>query len=129
MIPLCALLTLPVAGSAAEPMDGETFDRYTRGKTLFYGFDGTAYGVERYLPNRRVIWSFMDGRCQTGYWYEQSDQICFLYEDRTDPQCWSFSLTPNGLSARFQNDPETTELYESDDIGEEMICLGPDVGV
>ena len=34
-----------------------------------------------------------------------------------------------GLSARFQNDPEATELYEAEDIGEEMICHGPDVGV
>ncbi|MEZ0467256.1 hypothetical protein C6W91_11700 [Phaeobacter sp. SYSU ZJ3003] len=129
MIPLCALLAVPGMGKASEPMGAEEFDSYTRGKTLFYGFDGIAYGVERYLPNRRVIWSFLDGRCQEGHWYQQADQICFLYEDRNDPQCWRFSLTPNGLSARFQNDPEATELYEAEDIGEEMICLGPDVGV
>ncbi len=129
VIPLCAALAAPVAAAAAEPLDAEAFDRYTRGKTLFYGFDGTAYGVERYLPGRRVIWSFLDGRCQEGQWYQQADQICFLYEDRNDPQCWRFSLGPNGLSARFENDPEATELYEADDIGEEMICHGPDVGV
>lgn len=110
-------------------MGAEDFDQYTQGKTLFYGFDGSAYGVERYLPGRRVIWSFLDGHCQEGTWYPQNDQICFLYNDRSDPQCWSFQLTPEGLSARFQNDPESTQLYEADDVDEEMLCLGPDVGV
>lgn len=127
---LCATLAaLPFAAQAGEPMDAEEFDHYTRGKTLFYGFGGTAYGVERYLPDRRVIWSFLDGRCQEGTWYEDAGQICFVYEDRSDPQCWSFSLTPEGLSARFQNDPEATELYEAGDVDEEMLCLGPEVGV
>ncbi|MEP2717161.1 hypothetical protein [Pseudophaeobacter sp.] len=123
------LLTLPLSAQAAEPLSAEEFDRYTQGKTLFYGFDGTAYGVERYLPDRRVIWSFLDGRCQEGSWYEEAGQICFVYEDNSGPQCWSFALTPNGLNARFQNDPQATELYESGDIDEEMLCLGPEVGV
>ncbi|CUH88518.1 hypothetical protein PH5382_02454 [Phaeobacter sp. CECT 5382] len=129
MILLTSLALTPVVALAAEPLGAEDFDRYTQGKTLFYGFDGTAYGVERYLPGRRVIWSFLDGRCQEGSWYEEAGQICFLYEDRSDPQCWSFELTPKGLSARFRNDPEATELYESGDVDEEMLCLGPDVGV
>ncbi|WP_425043732.1 hypothetical protein [Primorskyibacter sp. S87] len=110
-------------------MSAEEFDAYTRGKTLFYGFDGTPYGVERYLSNRRVIWSFLDGDCREGVWYEQNDQICFLYEDRSDPQCWVFLRSGSGLIARFENDPEATELYESEDVDEEMICHGPDVGV
>lgn len=129
MILLLPLLWGPAAGQAADPLSAEEFDQYTRGKTLFYGFDGTAYGVERYLPNRRVIWSFLDGRCQEGSWYEEAGQICFIYEDRSAPQCWSFTVGPDGLSARFQNDPEATELYESGDIDEEMLCLGPEVGV
>lgn len=129
LILLASLACLPPSAWAAEPLGAEEFDRYTRGKTLFYGFGGTAYGVERYLPDRRVIWSFLDGRCQEGSWYEEAGQICFVYEDRSDPQCWSFLLTPEGLSARFQNDPEATELYEAEDIGEEMLCLGPEVGV
>lgn len=120
---------LPLSSRAAEPMGAEDFDRYTTGKTLFYGFDGTAYGVERYLPGRRVIWSFLDGHCQRGMWYEEAGQICFVYEENSTPQCWSFELSPEGLSARFQNDPQATELYESGDINEEMLCLGPEVGV
>lgn len=110
-------------------MNAEAFDSYTRGKTLYFGSDGEAYGVERYLDDRRVIWSFLDGKCKDGIWYEEAGQICFVYEDRPDPQCWTFQEGPRGLIARFENDPEATELYEAQDIGEEMLCYGPDVGV
>ncbi len=132
MIPvLFALLLglLPAASRAQTPLDGAAFDRYTQGKTLFYGFEGTSYGVEKYLPNRRVIWSFLDGKCQEGIWYEEGDHICFLYENGLEPQCWTFSLDGGGLVARFKNDAMQTELYEARDLGEEMICHGPDVGV
>lgn len=122
-------LLLAAAPAPAQSLSAEAFDAYTRGKTLFYGFDGTAYGVERYLEGRRVIWSFLDGDCKAGVWYEEQGQICFLYEDRLDPQCWTFTETPGGLVARFENDPEATELYEAEDIDEEMVCYGPDVGV
>ena len=115
--------------SAQTPMGADAFDQYTRGKTLFFGSNGAAYGVERYLDNRRVIWSFLDGRCKEGVWYEENGQICFVYEDRLDPQCWTFSEAPGGLIARFENNPDATELYEAQDIGEEMLCYGPDVGV
>lgn len=117
------------AASAQSPLSADEFDAYTRGKTLFYGFGGQVYGVERYLPNRRVIWSFLDGDCKKGVWYEQDSQICFLYEDRSDPQCWVFSRSGGALIAQFEGDPQSTELYEAEDIGEEMLCLGPEVGV
>ncbi len=114
---------------AQSPLSASEFDAYTRGKTLFYGFEGQVYGVERYLPNRRVLWSFLDGDCKEGVWYEREDQICFLYEDRLDPQCWVFTRSGGGLIAQFEGDPAATELYEAEDIGEEMLCHGPDVGV
>lgn len=119
------------AAFAAEPvpMDGQAFDAYTRGKTLFYGQNGQAYGAEVYMDNQRVRWSFLDGQCKEGYWYESQDQICFVYEDNPTPQCWAFFEDGGGLIARFENVPGATELYEASDIGEEMICLGPDVGV
>lgn len=126
---LIPLLCAALPAMAETRMTAETFDAYTRGKTLFYGFDGVAYGVERYLDNRRVIWSFLDGDCKYGAWYEENGLICFVYEDRPDPQCWSFDQGPSGLIARFEDDPEATELYEAEDIGEEMICYGPEVGV
>lgn len=126
---LALILLCPTLPQAGEPLNGEAFERYTQGRTLFYGFDGAMYGVERYLPGRRVLWSFLDGRCQEGQWYENADQICFVYENNSNPQCWRFELSPRGLTARFENDPTATELYEAEDIGEDMLCLGPEVGV
>ncbi|WP_420584337.1 hypothetical protein [Ruegeria sp.] len=127
---LAILLCLPAySASAQNALSGADFDTYTRGKTLYYGFQGQVYGVERYLSGRRVIWSFLDGNCKEGVWYEQGEQICFIYEDRLDPQCWVFTRSGNGLIAQFEGDPEQTELYEAEDIDEEMVCYGPDVGV
>lgn len=128
MIPLFCLQLLPSSLMAAEPMTAEAFNRYTLGRTLYYGLDGNTYGVERYLPGRRVLWSFLDGRCQKGHWYEEAGQICFVYEDQGAPQCWTFSLEPRGLVAQFENDPQATELYEVEDLDEKMLCYGPDVG-
>ena len=125
-------LTLALAGpaaEAAEPMSGAAFDAYTRGKTLFYGQNGEAYGAEVYLDNRRVRWSFLDGQCKDGYWYEEAGQICFVYEDISTPQCWAFSKHGGRLTARFENMPGATELYEAQDLGEEMVCLAPNLGV
>lgn len=124
---LSILLGLPVA--AQDLMTAEEFDAYTRGKTLFYGRNGNAYGAEVYHENRRVVWSFLDGECREGEWYQDGSLICFVYENNPDPQCWSFARGTGGLIARFENDPQTTELYEAQDADEEMVCLGPKVGV
>lgn len=122
------LLALPVLG-AEKHLTAEEFDSYTRGKTLFYGQDGQAYGAEIYHENRRVEWSFLDGQCKPGEWYEDAGLICFVYDDNPDPQCWSFTRGAQGLIARFENRPNTTELFEAEDIGEKMLCLGPKIGV
>lgn len=130
MRPLLAILFC-LAGwplAAGQILSAEEFDSYTRGKTLFYGADGEPYGAERYLDDRRVVWSFLDGNCEKGTWYEDQGMICFVYQDRPDPQCWTFEKRQSGLVARFRNDPAETTLYEADDLGEEMVCYGPDVG-
>ena len=115
---------------AQSSMSADAFDSYTQGKTLFYGNGGEAYGVERYMSDRRVVWSFLDGRCKEGQWYEEAGQICFVYDDRpNDPQCWTFEQHSGGLVARFENDPISTPLYEARDMNEEMLCYGPEVGV
>ena len=96
---------------------------------MFYGRDGAAYGAEEYLDNRRVRWSFLDGKCKDGRWYEEQGQICFVYEDNPDPQCWTFEQGTTGLIARFQGLSSGTDVYEAQDSDEEMLCLGPEVGV
>lgn len=128
------LLGLSLAGVQVDAqgtgaLNADAFDAYTKGKTLYYGSRGQPYGAERYMDGRRVVWSFLDGDCQDGIWYEQDGHICFIYENNLTPQCWTFQKGAAGLIARFENDPGTTELYEAQDIGEEMMCRGPEVGV
>ncbi|KHA52884.1 hypothetical protein [Sulfitobacter geojensis] len=124
---LLALCAAPLA--AQQTMTADEFDAYTKGKTLFYGKTGQAYGAEIYHENRRVEWSFLDGDCKEGEWYEADGLICFVYENNPNPQCWSFIKGANGLIARFENRPDTTELYEANEGAEKMLCLGPKVGV
>ena len=114
---------------AAEPMSAAEFERYVTGKTLYFGLSGQAYGVEEYLPDRQVRWSFLDGKCKDGFWYAEGNQICFVYEDNPEPQCWSFFREGAGLRAVFENNPNATTLYEANQNDEPMMCLGPDVGV
>jgi hypothetical protein len=124
---LLALVALPA--NAQSTMSAAEFDAYTRGKTLYYGSGNQPYGAEIYLPNRRVRWSFLDGECKDGEWYEADGLICFTYDDRPDPQCWSFEQRARGLIARFENDPAVTPLYEANERTAEMLCLGPKIGV
>ena len=127
------LILLALSGGAARadaPLSAEAFEQYATGKTLYFGSDGLAYGAEQYLPGREVIWTFLNGECQRGRWYEQAGQICFVYEHAPDtPQCWSFFASGRGLTAQFENDPEATELYEVEQDPEPLICPGPEVGV
>ena len=126
---LSLLLGLTFSVDPALAMGAKAFDDYTRGKTFFFASDGEPYGAEEYLSNRRVRWTFLDGECKEGEWFEQDDLICFVYEDQPVPQCWSFEISANGLSARFENDPTPTELYEVRQSSEPQMCLGPEVGV
>lgn len=129
---LALCLALPaVAQEAGTPMGAAEFDAYTRGRTLSYAFEGTPYGIEEYLPNRRVRWSFIGNTCQEGVWYERAGNICFLYENAPDnEQCWHFFETENGMHGVFQGpDGPGTELYEVHQSDRPLNCAGPEVGV
>ncbi|TCO72837.1 hypothetical protein [Rhodovulum euryhalinum] len=129
-LPLLAALAAPGLAAEPQPMNAEEFERYSTGKTLFYATRGAPYGAEQYLGGRRVIWTFLDGECTEGVWYESAGQICFSYDHRPeDPQCWSFYRSATGLMARFENDPAQTELIEVEQSREPLICTGPEVGV
>ncbi|MFN4100313.1 MAG: hypothetical protein ACK4GT_11100 [Pararhodobacter sp.] len=128
--------TLPaLAQTAPAPdqpaMSAAEFDAYTRGRTLSFNFEGTPYGIEEYLPDRRVRWAFMGQECQDGVWYERNGNICFLYEYApSDEQCWRFYATDNGLRGVFQGpDGPSTELYEVEQSNAPLTCEGPGVGV
>ncbi|MGI3170688.1 hypothetical protein ACRARG_16175 [Pseudooceanicola sp. C21-150M6] len=130
----CLLALLFCSGLPAlarDAMTAEEFDSYSRGKTFYYGAMGQPYGVEEYFDGRRVRWSFLDGKCADGTWYESNGMICFEYETDPDPgpQCWKFYHETGGLVAEFEGDPNQTVLYQVQDADEPMMCLGPEVGV
>ena len=128
----CALLAIlllsPLAATAAEPLSAEAFEARTTGRTLTYGVGGTVYGVEQYLPGRRVIWAFVKDQCREGVWYEEAPgRICFTYDHDGAPQCWNFYDEPGGLRARFLGGMGQ-DLVEVDQSVEGLSCPGPDVG-
>lgn len=126
---LFALFALPAMTAMAEtPMTGAEFEAYVQGRTLSFGTQSNpAFGVEKYLPNREVIWSPRDGSCVDGVWYEQDDTICFLYEHDPEPKCWRTYRSENGIRAEFTNRPGQSVIFESVDEPAELICPGPDL--
>lgn len=126
-----ALIALPAAVSAGEPLSGAEFEAYAEGHTLTYVEDGKPFGTEQYLPGRKVKWAFAGGACIDGWWYEASPGlICFVYETEVGDQCWHFRLEASGLSAEFVDAEGTgTMLYEAQRSTRPLLCPGPDVGV
>ena len=127
-----ALTALPVLAPAQSerPMTAEEFDAHVTGRTLTFHFLGNAYGVEQYLPDRRVIWAFIGDECQDGVWYQRDDMICFLYDHNPDEQCWHFYRSGTGMRGVFVGaDGPGTELYEVKNTNNPINCPGPGVGV
>lgn len=114
---------------AETPLDAAGFDAVVTGRTLIYGTGAGFYGIEEYLPGRRVRWSFLDGDCMEGRWYPQGDAICFAYDGRADAECWLFHLDHGQLGARPASQPEDPPLYVIADSPEPMICRGPYLGM
>lgn len=113
-----------------DPMTGAEFDAYSRGKILTYADEGYIYGTEEYLSDRRVRWAFTQEECQIGHWYETNDrQICFVYDQEPNAQCWKFFLGPNGMTAQSMNEGSDQRLDEVQQTNEPLACAGPDVGV
>lgn len=128
---LAQMLALSPAGAATSgpSMSAAEFEAYTTGKTLSYAEAGQPYGVERYLPGRRVVWAFVGDECRYGTWYEAQGQICFVYENDPEAQCWTFQQTATGIRAHFAGDPEGSALVEVQEDPDALKCPGPDVGV
>lgn len=132
LIALIALLAPPLAAQETDlgvPMNAEEFDAYVTGRTLTYADNGTIYGTEEYRKDHKVIWAFTQAECREGYWYQLGEQICFVYENPNDPQCWLFFKGKTGLQAQFMGLGGGTPLSEVQQSAGPMSCAGPDVGV
>lgn len=118
---LCLLLATPAI--AEEGMTAEEFDAYVTGRTItFSTATDPTYGVERYLPGRRVMWSTFDGTCQYGVWFESKGDICFRYDQDRENKCWTIYDEPGGLRGVFTTRPNTTVIFERADREDPLIC-------
>lgn len=127
---LFCLLTLPAFGQSDVPMTGAEFDAYSRGKILTYADEGYIYGTEEYLSDRRVRWAFTEDVCQIGHWYDTDDgQICFVYAEEPEHQCWKFYLRAGELTAQSMNEGSDLRLDQVQQTSAPLSCAGPDLGV
>ena len=130
-------LSLLLAGPPAlaeTPLSAEAFDTLTQGRTMTWAEYGQVYGVEHYLPDRRVRWTVLGDDCITGHWYPKGPAICFQYDDRPDPVCWTFTKEqngtqgPTGLLARHTSTPPDADPVVIRETLEPMAYFGPRVG-
>ena len=118
---ICLMLASPA--TAQERMDAEAFEAHVEGRTITFRTDlNPAYGIERYLPGRRVMWSTFDGICQYGVWFESKGDICFRYENDPEHKCWAIFDEPGGMRGVFTTRPNTTVIYEVPDVEDPLIC-------
>ena len=124
---LSCLLALASPAFAETPITAERFEELVTGKTLTFSTAAGPYGIEYYAPNRRVIWSFIGGECETGEWYEEArdlgPSICFAYENNPDPQCWYVYDVDGQIRADFAGATGGSFLYQLD-VSEPLVCGG-----
>ncbi|MGY6410875.1 MAG: hypothetical protein ACXIUV_07625 [Alkalilacustris sp.] len=127
---LVAVVTLGAGPAAAiegaTRMSPEAFESFAEGHTLSFMLGSVPYGVEQYLPGRRVLWAFVGEECREGVWFPVGQQICFEYDDEPHRlHCWSFYETPDGVLAQSEGMGGTVQVQRST---EPMFCPGPEVG-
>ncbi len=122
-----ALAALPARAEA--PLSAEAFDAYVTGFTITYQQEDLVFGIEEYLPDRRVRWSVAPGHCLYGIWYPDGEDICFVYEDNPNPHCWTFRMRGGRLAAEMDGAMPGSDLVETDRSTTPLPCPGPDVGV
>jgi hypothetical protein len=124
-----ALASIATALPAQTPLTAEEFDAHVTGKTVTYRQLDYVFGIEEYLPGRKVRWSVAPGECQYGSWYPQDRYICFVYEYDPTPHCWTFWKEGDALVALSDTGQPGEELYETGRSETPLACPGPDVGV
>lgn len=128
---LAALVLVLAAGPAVAevPLTAEAFDALTLGQTMTWSEYGKTYGVEQYLPDRRVRWTFTGDACINGYWYPEGDAIRFKYEDRTTPACWLMGTADSNLSATDTDNGPGVAPIILNTTSTPLACFDQDVGV
>lgn len=123
------LVVLPITAFAETPMSAEDFEAFATGKTLNFANQSGIFGVEDYLPGRRVRWAATGDRCKLGRWFDVDSQICFVYEDAAEQHCWTIWERNDHLVARGAQDTPDQPLRTITQADAPVACIGPDVGV
>ena len=113
---------------AEPPLTAEAFDALTLGQTMTWAEGGVIYGVERYLPDRRVLWTVLGDTCRSGHWYPEGEAICFVYEHDPAPDCWTIRRSGQDLAAEFLSPPGSMLPVTIARTDDPMPCFGPEVG-
>ena len=124
-----SLCMTPLAAFAETPLTGAEFGADVTGKTLTYDYGNGILGTEEYLPDRKVRWAFEGDICMYGTWYQDKDQICFVYDSDPTPQCWLYFLESGKIRGRYMGPGGGWEILESARTTQPLSCAGPDVGV
>ena len=118
---ICLMVATPAV--AQDGMTAAEFEAYVTGRTItFSTINDPTFGVERYLPGRRVMWSTFDGICRYGVWFESKGDICFRYEHDPEHKCWTIYEEPDGLRGVFTTRPNSTVIFEERDREDPLIC-------
>jgi hypothetical protein len=129
LAPLILSLALATPALAETTITAEVFEAHVTGKTLTYQQFDNVFGIEEYLPGRKVRWSTAPNECLYGSWFPKGDKICFVYEYNPTPVCWSFWLQNGALVALSETGLAGEELYEVAASDQGLPCPGPDIGV
>lgn len=123
------ILMTPIALKAEEFLSPEEFESYTSGQTAYFTQGGEPYGAEQYFLDRRVIWTFLDGQCLRGAWFENGNEICFAYETSSNATCWNFIQKGDEKVMRVVGDDPEDDLVFTEKDSRALKCPGPGVGV
>ncbi|WP_296423942.1 hypothetical protein [Yoonia sp.] len=120
---LLVCLALATPATAQDIMSAAEFDAHVSGRTITFGTSqNPSYGIERYLPGRRVMWSAFDGTCKYGIWFESKGSICFRYDGDPEHKCWVMFNDPDGMRGVYMTRPNNTVIYEIPDREDPLIC-------
>ncbi len=127
---IAGLLAVPVPVIAAEDiLSPSEFKELTAGTTMYFSKNGQPYGAEQYFEDGRVIWTFFNGQCERGAWFEDEGRVCFVYETQSDAQCWHFFKDGDSHRGRVVGADPAEDLKVEGQNTRDLTCPGPGVGV